>query len=274
MKKEKNSLSEIQKIELEILKVIKKFCEEKEVFFFLCGGTLLGAIRHKGFIPWDDDIDIALMRPEYNKLYNILKKDRYLDKEKRYKALLPFDEGHIYPYIKIVDTYTVAYERKINKKYATGLWVDVFPYDYEPDTEKEQRKIYRKHDLYKKFFQVGISGELNLKEKILKGIAYIPYKIFTRGDYTYWVKKMMQTPELNPTNCIGGFTWKKNEKEFFDAEWYESFVNVEFEGLTLKAPKDYDKWLTHYYGDYMKLPKEEDRIIHGFKWHYIEKDKK
>ena len=274
MKKGKNKLNKIQEIELDIFKAIQKYCKENNVLYFACGGTCLGAVRHKGFIPWDDDIDIAMLRSEFNKFYNLLKTDRYIDEEKRYKALLPLDEGHIYPFIKIVDTKTIAYEKSIAKKYATGIWVDVFPYDYGADNNKDIKRITLKHGIYKKFFQVGISGELNFKQKVLKVIAFIPYKILTRGDYTYWVKKMMSLSSANPTKYIGGVVWARDDKDFFPAEWFEDYTELEFEDVKLRVISHYDEWLTHFYGDYMKLPKEEDRQVHGFEWHYIEKDKK
>lgn len=262
---------EIHDIEFKILKAFKKYCKKHNLTFFLIGGTLLGAIRHKGFIPWDDDIDIGMLRSDYNKLISFAEKDLYIDDEKRYKILLPLRENYIYPQIKIIDTNTIAYEKKIKRKYATGLWVDVFPYDYGANTRQEAKKLSNKNHFYKKFFQVGISGELSLKEKILKAIAFPVYKLITQGDYKYWIKKMLKVPSASPTRLVGDVIWIYDERDMYPKEWFDDLIDVEFEGEKFKAPSHYDEYLTQFYGEYMKLPKEEDRVFHGFEWHYVNK---
>lgn len=262
---------EIQPILLEILKAFKKYCKKNDINFFMIGGTLLGAVRHKGFIPWDDDIDVGIFRSEYNKLTMLAEKNRYIDSKKRYKIILPLDDGHVYPFIKIVDTDTIAYEKKINKKHNTGLWLDVFPYDYAADNEKEKNKVNKKQKLYKMFLQIGIAGELTFSQKLKRVIAYPVYRILTKGDYKYWVKKILHLPTVYRTKYIGDIVWLEGEKDMFPAEWLSDFVELEFEDDKYYAPKEYDKWLTHFYGDYMKLPKEEDRVIHDADAYYINK---
>lgn len=273
MKKEIKK-EEIQPLLTNILKIFKIYCKNNNLTFFLVGGTLLGAIRHKGFIPWDDDIDVGMKRNEFNKLVDLAKKNPYLDKEKRYKILMPFDKGHIYPHIKIVDTLTIAYEKFINRDYATGLWVDVFPYDYGADNINEAKLLNKKQHFYKKFFQVGISGELPFKKKILKMMAYPVYKLLTKGDYTFWIKKILNLPTAYPTKLIGDVVWMYDERDMYPAEWFDDLIEVTFEGEKYKATAKYDEYLTQFYGNYMKLPKEEDRVFHGFECYYIKKVEK
>lgn len=265
---------DIQKLEFNILKEFKKYCEKNNIGFFLVGGTLLGAIRHQGFIPWDDDIDVGMMRVDYNKLIEKVKKDPFLDKKKRYKVLLPLEENHIYPYIKIVDTNTIAYEKYINKKYATGLWVDVFPYDYGADVIEEIKKLNKKQKRYKLFFKVGISGELSTFQKMKKAIAYPVYKLFTKGNYTHWVKKILRLPTAHKTKYVGDVVWMYDERDMYPTEWFDELIDVTFEGEKFRATAYYDEYLTQFYGDYMKLPKEEDRIFHGFECYYLDKEDK
>lgn len=265
---------EIQKLEFNILLALKKYCNKNNLIFFLVGGTLLGAIRHKGFIPWDDDIDVGMLREEYNKFVELVKKNPYIDRKKRYKVLLPLDTGHIYPQIKIIDTYTIAYEKYIKDEYATGLWVDVFPYDYGANNIEEARKISKKQHFYKMFFQVGISGNLSFSQKLKKAIAYPIYKIVTRGDFTYWVKKIMNLPTAHQTDLVGDIVWMYDERDMYPKFWFDDLIDVTFEGEKFKATSHYDEYLTQFYGDYMKLPKKEDRVFHGFKWSYVDKDKK
>ena len=273
--REINTKEEIHEMEFNILKAFKKYCEEHNLKFFLVGGTLLGAIRHKGFIPWDDDIDIGMLRDDYNKLSRLVKTDPYIDDKKRYKVLIPLEKDYIYPQIKIIDDYTIAYEKNIKREYATGLWVDVFPYDYGADTREEAKKLSKKNHFYKKFFQVGIAGELSLKKKILRAIAYPFYKLVTKGDYTYWVKKILNVPTSYPTKLVGDVIWIYDDRDMYPREWFddENLILMDFEGDKFYVTKYYDEYLTQFYGDYMKLPKEEDRVFHGFECYYTKKEK-
>lgn len=264
-------LEEIQKLEFNILREFKKYCKQNDLNFMLVGGTLLGAVRHKGFIPWDDDIDVGMLRKDYNKLIEIATKDPYLDQLKRYKVLLPLEKDYIYPYIKIIDTKTKAYEKFIDRKYATGLWVDVFPYDYAANTKDEISKINKKQKFYKIFFKIGVSGNLPYNKKLLKMIAYPAYKILTRGNYTYWSKKIMSLPTAYPTKYVGDVVWLAGTKDMFPVDWVSSTTKLTFCKEKFDCPKEYDKWLTQFYGDYMKIPEEKDRVKHDFECYYIDK---
>ncbi len=272
--KKKIKKEEIQPLLVKILEKLKEYCKVNNLTFFLVGGTLLGAIRHKGFIPWDDDIDVGMLREGYNKFIDLAKKNPYIDKEKRYKVLLPLEENYIYPQIKIIDTYTIVYEKYIAKKYATGLWVDVFPYDYGANNKKEAIKLSKKQHLYKMFFQVGISGELDFGKKLKKTIAYPFYKLITKGDYTFWIRKILSLPTAHKTDLVGDVVWIYNERDMYPSFWFDKLIDVKFEEKKYKATAYYNEYLTQLYGDYMKLPKEEDRIFHGFECYYIKKDNK
>lgn len=144
----KISSKEIQTLELDILKKFKNYAKQHNISFFLCGGTLLGAIRHKGFIPWDDDIDICVPRDSYDKLIELAKENRFIDGT-NYKFCLPLDENYIYPYIKIINTNTIVYEKDIKKEYCLGVWIDVFPLDKFPKKQDDIKKVIRKHSKYK-----------------------------------------------------------------------------------------------------------------------------
>lgn len=117
---EKISSREIQAMELDILKKFKDFAQKNNIEYYLCGGTLLGAIRHKGFIPWDDDIDICIPRKSYDRLIELVKDNRYID-DTSLKFCLPLDKNYIYPYIKLVNTDTIVYEKDIKKQYCLGV---------------------------------------------------------------------------------------------------------------------------------------------------------
>ena len=129
---------------LEILIAFHEYCIRHSLKYFLSDGTLLGAVRHKGFIPWDDDIDISMIDNQYDRLLEFAKKEPFLDEEKRYRFLLPAELPNFYPFIKVVDTSTIAYEKDIDRQYAIGLWVDVFRLSHcDSDFSMTQRKYKR-----------------------------------------------------------------------------------------------------------------------------------
>ena len=127
---------------------------------------------------------------------------------------------------------------------------------------------------YKKFFQVGIAGQLSIKKKILQLIAYPFYKLFTKEDYTYWTKKILNVPTAYPTELVGDVIWIYDERDMYPRWWFDDLIDADFEGEKFKVTSHYDEYLTQFYGDYMTLPKEEDRVFHGFECYYKKRDKK
>ena len=127
-----NSL--VKKEVLNILVAFNDFCLANDIKYILGYGTLLGAIRHNGFIPWDDDVDVVLRTDDYFKLKRIASNNRYLDKHHRYRIMLPGEDDFCYSFIKIVDTKYRIREKNIDDKYSIGLFVDVFRVDYWPES--------------------------------------------------------------------------------------------------------------------------------------------
>lgn len=112
-----------------------------------------------------------------------------------------------------------------------------------------------------------ISGELPFGKKVLKLIAYPFYIILTKGDYTYWIKKILKLPTAHKVKYIGNVVWVNSEKDTFLSERFENKIKVSFEGEEFDAPANYHEYLEHFYGDYMKIPEEKDRIIHDFDYY-------
>ena len=231
--KKKIEFKEIQSLEYNLLKRFDEFAKENNIMYFLSGGSCLGAVRHQDFIPWDDDIDVCMLRND--KLIALVKDNRYLDTERKYKFLLPLDDNYIYPYMKLVDDSTIVFEKDIKRQYATGVWMDIFPMDIWPDEKETLRKIMKKHRFYKMMNKIYVAGNLTtMRKSILNIIGKGAYKILFRNkDYKYWNKKVIDMV----TPCEGTYVG--------DRIW----------------PVEY---LSKMYGDYMKLPKEEDRVFHDF----------
>jgi len=134
-----------KQILLQILIYVDSICKQNSIEYSLCGGSLLGAIRHHGFIPWDDDVDILLSRPNYEKLIDVLKK-----KKDKYKLLLDTDKGSYYAYTKLFDSRTILKTKyKFDQKVGLGIFIDIFPIDGLPDS-LEERKDFQQELMNKK----------------------------------------------------------------------------------------------------------------------------
>ena len=226
--KKKIEFKEIQSLEYNLLKRFDEFAKENNIMYFLSGGSCLGAVRHQDFIPWDDDIDVCMLRKDYDKLIALVKDNRYLDTERKYKFLLPLDDNYIYPYMKLVDDSTIVFEKDIKRQYATGVWMDIFPMDIWPDEKETLRKIMKKHRFYKMMNKIYVAGNLTTMRN------------------------------------VGDRIWPVEDKEFFSKEVFSEAKYVKFRDGMFPIPVGYEEYLSKMYGDYMKLPKEEDRVFHDF----------
>lgn len=258
---------EIQGLLLGILKAFREYALSKDLEFFLAGGTLLGAIRHKGFIPWDDDIDVFLRESEFERFCAEAAKDPFIDAEKRYKVLLPGSDENIYPIIKIIDTKTIVYEQNVDRKHAMGLWLDVFCMSYWPNSVEKSVQKFNKQRKYNRIWMICVCGNLQKRKYKLIYPFILPIKKILEVlhmDYRFWVKKILKLGKQEPTNYIGVFCFASDLRDRYLKKYYDHSIEVEFEGDTYSAPADYDYVLTQFYGDYMQLPPVEKRIRHDF----------
>lgn len=254
------TLAEIKKVELCIIDYIDKVCRENNLRYFLCGGSLLGAIRHKGFIPWDDDIDIAMPRPDYEK-FCALARD-----EKKYLALTPAVKGYYYNFTKVIDSETKLVELGCRPIRDLGIFIDVFPLEGMPSDKVEQEKHFKK---------------LHRTRQAINSYAFVPPKL--RKNIFAYVKRLYRVLKNKKRNLFklqekyvklakkydyessddvymsGGAYGKV---EMFPKDYVSEYIDVEFEGRKFKGLKNYDKYLTKLYGNYMKLPPKEKQITH------------
>lgn len=269
---EKLSMTEVQLGALEILKKIDSICKEMKLKYCLAYGTLIGAIRHKGFIPWDDDIDIMMPRRDYDILVDYFVKNK--------TKLAPFEifnnrEDSNYPYMisRISDS---RYELDVDneKSYGIGLFVDVYPLDGVGDTVEEYTRLKNKSSRYASICFLS-TREAVKRENTKSFIKYlVKYPAFLVGKVLgkdFFMKKLEQMAancDYDNSKYIGCIVWASDDgvRGIFPKEWFKETVEVEFEGHQFLAPKEYDKVLSHGYGNYMELPPEKDRIAH----HYYE----
>jgi len=254
---------EHKQVQLDILKFVADFCEKKGLRYFLADGTMLGAVRHKGFIPWDDDIDIRMPRPDYNKMRQIFNEECM---DSHYHLVDPRDkEAHHY-FIKIVDTRTVKIEPY--QDYSTGFLgvdIDIFPIDGSPEDKEDflkwgkEIRSYNRAYAYKK--RAWHRAFLSMCKDYVKGRAHAKFCPFMSPRE---IAEKVNTLSEKYTYGEGTYVSFIGLGELFRVpyECYKDFVMMKFEDSEFRVPAGYDQALTAQYGDYMKLPPIEKRVTH------------
>lgn len=250
-------IDELKKIQIDILKDVNEFCRSNNIDYWIDCGTLLGAVRHKGYIPWDDDIDIGMLRPDYEKFKTLYKGNS------NYSFLCSEnDNTYYFPFGKVVDNNTVLYEP--NKKgYKIAVYIDVFVYDNAPDSDYALKKMYDKRDFWRKLnnAQTGHHRKTNNKFlEILVKLGSSILKLFPKGYFNKKSIKVCLEYANSSTKRVGNFTSEK--RMVCNKKIFASFIDLPFEDCYFKAPVGYDQWLRSFYGDYMKLPPEDKRVSH------------
>ena len=248
---------------INILSYIDNICRKNKINYSIYYGSLIGAIRHKGIIPWDDDIDIILLKEDYDKLIKILKTQnneyKILDETTDTKCVLPF--------AKLVNTKTYIEQDNMNKDNNMGLFVDIFCFNNFPDKDK---KLYYKKIIFYKLLIDGLNYK-NFKKGedyyYLKKVRNIIAKIFGKKYLMKKYIKLCNKYNYCKTNRVIS-NWPEYynplEKEIVNKSEFKNFIRVDFENIKVMITKDYDILLKRYFGDYMTPPPKEKRINHGF----------
>lgn len=256
------SVNELRKIQIEILDVVDEFCKKNKIDYWINCGTLIGAIRHKGYIPWDDDIDLGMLRADYDKFSELFNKTNT-----RYRFLCIENEKNFYcPYGKVADTMTYMKDGHAD----SYINIDIFVYDHAPMQKSEIDKMFNKRDIYRKLYYrqvLPVDSKIGCLKKLesylIKGVLGLVPK-------TFFIKKMICNSKLYEKEAamyVGDFVGTTNT--ICDINTVKDFVDVEFEGKFYKAPIGYDKWLKAFYGNYMELPPIEKRVTHHIVEAYI-----
>ena len=255
-------IKELRSIQMGILDDVHRFCEEQGLRYSLSSGTLIGAIRHQGYIPWDDDIDIYMLRSDYERFLKT-----YHDPEGRYRVLNPKKEPHYYyTFAKVVDQRTRMVEKE-TEGYEIGVYIDVFPVDYVTDDKEERERIFRLKKLLYKIRRCKIS----LSNPLHSRLAYLCYRNLpiTVGMLNRWIDHLIIRHKPTGTLCHMTEAGPATAKGCFPAADMKKMMDVKFEDRTYKMMVGYDDYLHRTYGDYMKLPPEEKRTTHQFEAYVI-----
>lgn len=268
MKKE-ISTEESQAVSLEILHTVAEICELNGLRYFLVYGTLIGAVRHHGYIPWDDDVDIMMPRPDYDKLLVYLKVHI-----QEYPNLKVFNRETCpnYPYmITRISDNRYEIEMKNEKSYGMGVFIDIYPYDGLGKTKKEAIKYGLKGDrLSSLCYQAtrkhfAIETTTSIFKMVLKFPVFLYSKLLGKDYFQNKLEKLARVKDYEDSKYIGCIIWLSwGEKDIFPKQWFEEAIMMPFDKYEFRVPKCYDEVLRHEYGDYMQLPPEKDRIGHHF----------
>ena len=263
----KLDIDEIKEVELGVMDYIHNICKEKGINYSLAYGSLLGAVRHKGFIPWDDDLDIALKRDEYDKLYQAILEDN----NSIYKVVSwENDSRYPYPFYRVYDSRTVYENNYIQNDIELGICVDVFPFDDYKDVNKEITKL----DMYRRLSVYTLYGIRNKEAGIKNIVRYLMLVVFRLTRVKTWNKKLNDCSRV-PVNSeyIDYLMESKKYSTKIDAKVLDEVIECKFEDRVYNIPKDYDHILTTIYGsDYMEIPPLEKRIQHDDFVAYIKKE--
>lgn len=245
------SLEEMKKVEIGVLMHIDSFCKEHKLQYAIGYGTLIGAVRHQGFIPWDDDIDIMMPRPDYDMFIEIYSDSLF--------PLLCMEHGNYYrTYAKVYDSRTIITNTK-NKE--MGVFVDVIPIDGLPQKEEDARLFLKKMVRKRKFLYNLIDHSIfNRRKSFLKTVYFTIVGTFIPVDRAIArFLRLSKKHDFNSTNYVAGFAVGP-DKWLLKREYVDGVIDLTFEGIKVKAPQRYDLCLRALYGDYMQLPPEEERI--------------
>lgn len=265
------SLDEIKKVELGILTEFDRFCTTNGLKYSLAEGTLIGAVRHKGFIPWDDDIDVLMLREDFDIFRKTYQSERYSIIQ------APKDKYWPYAHIRLSDNETAVEYNEFNNTntyYKGGIWMDILPMDNFPDDDSELKKrekkllfLFRLYRAYRRNGFLRISGVIN---NILWLIAKIITLFISPGRLMKRIESLMCAYNQEKTERKGTWTCYWHSPWKYPSRCFDSFDSISFEGKTFMVIKDYDEYLKCQYGEYMKLPPIEKRVAtHAYKAYYL-----
>lgn len=265
MEEKQLSLEDIQSAQYALLCDAVDFFDSNHIGYFLCGGTLLGAIRHNGFIPWDDDVDIFVPRDDYEQLKKLIAAGAY--KHDFYQFRLPGQKGYGQPFIKMYDTRIRLEDKTVSDEYAMDLNIDVFPFDHMPDNEY----LHKSHFLWNRV-QRGV-----LVTKLLKtGLARSkPEQMIANFLGMLWGKceniskkidqaAVKMNDKYRNSHYCGNGPWPENMKDYYRVEWIYPYKKHVFVDREMNVPNNSHAFLTNFYGDYMTPPPEDKRARHFF----------
>lgn len=259
------TLQELKDIELDILKFFDAFCKENNIRYYISHGTLLGAIRYKKFIPWDDDVDLLIPREDYDRMITL-----FQDTERYHLFAFEKDQNYLYPFAKLCDLNTRKVENGYNNGVELGVDIDIFPldaWDNELEIAKKEAEYIHRNMFYLVLSKLKKPDSKNIIKRFAKSVAMVGCKMLGSKHFIKKIIKASTNIYQQENKYLGCKVWcVYGEKGIIPAVAFGEPIYIEFEGLMVPAPQDYDTYLTCLYGDYLpEPPKEKQKTHHSFK---------
>lgn len=252
-------LEEQKRMQLGILSFFHAFCAANDLRYYAICGTLLGTVRHKGFIPWDDDVDVTMPRADYTRFL-----DLFARADTGHYSIASENSNPDYPYnfVKVQDDRTILFEKSMGYSFS-GIYIDVFPMDFLPESPEQRQRINKKLDRLYALVGAKIlrwkprhSGLKTLGAALARVfLSFVPVGILRNK-----IERLISLASKSPTSLVGILAIRSTLPTYcFDSAWMSDAVLLPFEHLSIRVPREYAKVLETAYGDYMQLPPVEER---------------
>lgn len=256
-------IKNLKEIELEIFRQFVEICQENSLKYFVIGGTALGAVRHKGYIPWDDDIDVALPREDYEKFLLIAPKALPYN---MFLQTFVTDTDYPHPFAKIRRSDTTFIEKTVSKiNMNHGVYIDIFPLDGYPNTGIKEKYFKLKNRILMisigSAFLVDTTKDCKI-EKIVKRFIKALFPDYKKS--VIMIDNLYKSNSYKNSVIVANFCGAWGIKEVMPKEFFGNGIEGEFEGIKVTLPEKTHEYLTSLYGNYMQLPPEEKRIGHHY----------
>lgn len=263
-----SNVRKVQNVQLQILKDFMLFCKEHQLRYFMSGGSLIGVMRHKGFIPWDDDIDVVMPRKDYNKFVKL--QDEYPNDY--FIVNHNTDKNWQFNFSQFVDGQSEIIVRMNENPRKCKIWIDVFPLDGLPNNALLRWFHIKRIMMYRYLIQIpNIRTQVDThkvgrpfyEKCVIKLLHYIPLGRLVKVDSV--LKKMQECLErydYDGSNFVGNMLGKYREREVVPYDYFGQGKVLDFENIKACCPSEPDLLLKHLYGEYMQLPPEKDRVSH------------
>ena len=259
-------IDEAKKLLVEAAKHLDELCEKNGLTMYLAAGSLLGAVRHKGFIPWDDDIDVFMTRPDYDRLVEICRADN----NGRYKLLAhELDKNYLYTFGKMVDTRTLLIEKGGDAGVEMGLFIDIFPLDgLGNDVEtakKHMKKVQKLINLNLSFLVKPWRKEVPFLKNAAIAACRVLATVYGKERIHKKLYESLHSLPYEDSALVGGFCDQTSDSRIWPKEIFFGKERLPFEDTSFYAPSGWDEYLTRFFGDYMTPPPPEKQVLtHGY----------